>query len=181
VTIRFGHQIDYFQQVLGYGFSSQHAVFANRHPNVGRKDLAGNIISEFTKTADDTLHLVGTLKNGIPISFCLNGAGKPFKGVPGLEWRIYGEKGELRITAAKPFLPIGDDEMKIELYDFATDSVEVVEIPVDEMDTFHWVTRNVARLYRGLAKGEVNCSFEDAVERHEFLAELFKENGYLEY
>jgi len=117
------------------------------------------------------------------LSFSLNGAGKSFKGVPALEWRIYGEKGEIRVTAASAFLSACDDEMKIELYDFATDAVESVDIPKDEVDasSFHWATRNVARVYRALAKGEVNCSFEDAVERHEFLTELFKENGYLAY
>jgi len=158
-------------------------VLANRRPEVGRRDQSGKLISEFTKTADDIINLVGTLKNGIPFSFSLNGAGKSFKGVPGLEWRIYGEKGELRVTAASPFLSACDDEMKIELYDFAADTVESVGIPKDEVDasSFHWATRNVARVYQALAKGEVNCSFEDAVERHEFLAELFRENGYFEY
>jgi len=39
---------------------------------------------------------------------------------------------------------------------------------------------NMGRLYKFLATGASSCSFEDAVKRHEFLEELYKQNGYIE-
>jgi hypothetical protein len=35
----------------------------------------------------------------------------------------------------------------------------------------------VARVYNGLAEGVINCTFEDAVERHELIDGMYKENG----
>lgn len=40
--------------------------------------------------------------------------------------------------------------------------------------------RNVGRVYREFNKGNINCTFEDAVQRHEFIEKLYKENGYVE-
>jgi hypothetical protein len=37
---------------------------------------------------------------------------------------------------------------------------------------------NVARVYRELREGRVNCSFEEAVEFHRVLEEAWKANGY---
>lgn len=74
--------------------------------------------------------------------------------------------------------------MKIEVHDFEKDSVEVVEPERDEFDSkegwkeeFGLPARNVGRLYKGLAGGEVNCSFEDAVERHRLIEGMYRENG----
>lgn len=33
--------------------------------------------------------------------------GKPFKDTPGLEWRIYGETGEIRVTAGGHYFKSG--------------------------------------------------------------------------
>ena len=187
VTIHFGHAVDYVQAALGYGFEKPHALLQNRRTHVNVVNGEGKLIEEgVPKTADDTIFVSGVLKNGIPVSLTLRG-GKPFKGTPGLDWRIYGEKGEIRITASGPFLQVGYADQKIEIHDFESDWLEEVKIPSDELDdikgtdAFGGVAgKNVGRLYKGLAAGEVNCSFEDAVERHEFLEELYKQNGYLE-
>jgi predicted dehydrogenase len=181
VTIHFGHSVDYVQAVLGYGFTATRALLENRRTHVNLVDAEGKVVKEnVPKTADDTIFLTGTLSTGIPVSMSLRG-GKPFKGTPGLDWRIYGETGEIRVTAMGPFLQIGYPDMKIELYDVEKDTVEEVQIPKDDFDDgYEFAARNVGRLYRGLAKGEVNCSFEDAVLRHELLEELYQQNGYLE-
>jgi len=70
--------------------------------------------------------------------------------------------------------------MKIELYDFEKETLEDVKIPEDELDELGLPARNVARVYKALANGKVNCTFEDAVERHEFIAELYRENGWFQ-
>ena len=187
VTIHFGHAVDYVQAVLGYGFVEPKGLLERRRTHVKLVDGEGKVLKDgVEKTADDTIFVTGKLKNGIPVSMTLRG-GKPFKGTPGLDWRIYGEKGEIRVTASGPFLQIGYPDMNIQVHDFESDRLEEVEIPRDDLDEGEGkdafgglAAKNVGRLYRGLAMGEVNCSFEDAVERHEFLEELYKQNGYLE-
>jgi len=199
VTIRFGHEFDFFQQgiivilnvlinekaniklVLGSGFKSKHAVIANRRPLIKLVDnlTDANKISDFVKDTEDTVMLVGTLANGVPFSWSLRGA-RPFKGTPGMDWRIYGEKGEIRATAYESFLPMGDNTQKIEVHDFESDSVEEIEIPVDEVDALPMNARNVGRVYRAFANGEISCNFEDAVDRHQLIDEVYRENGYFE-
>jgi len=61
------------------------------------------------------------------------------------------------------------------------DTVEVVEADKDEIDDLvGMAARNVGRVYREFNKGNINCTFEDAVQRHEFIEKLYKENGYVE-
>jgi predicted dehydrogenase len=183
--IHFGHAVDYVQHVLGYGFVNwPHGTLKNRRTRINLVDADGKIIKEnVPKTADDTIFVVGTLSTGVPLSMTLRG-GMPFKGTPGLDWRIYGETGELRVTASGPFLQIGYPDTKVEVHNFEHDKLEEVEIPRDDLDVEGgdayggFAARNVGRLYRELAKGQVNCSFEDAVERHEFLETLYFENKY---
>jgi predicted dehydrogenase len=169
--------------VLGYGFETAKSVLANRRPEIRLLDSDNKLLEEkATKTADDTIFLTGTLKSGIPLSFSLRG-GRPFKGQPGLDWRIYGSKAELRITASGLFLNVGSADIKVEIHDFEADTVEEIPLPKDEFEGkegFGFSARNVARVYKALAKGENNATFEDAVERHEFIEQLYKENGYVE-
>ena len=110
-------------------------------------------------------------------------SGKPFKGTPGLDWRIHGNKGEIRVTASGPFLNTGYPDLKVEIHDFETDEVTQVQLPKDQWDAggeneLPGPTRNVARLYEAIERGdwESLCSFEDAVERHRFIDELYKQN-----
>ncbi|CZR54084.1 related to dehydrogenases and related proteins [Phialocephala subalpina] len=184
VTIHFGHSVDYVQFVLGYGFESgPKTLLANRRKTVQIVDAEGTAIETKNKTSDDTIFLNGTLTSGIPISMTLRG-GKPFKDIPGLDWRIYGSTGEIRITASGPFLQIGYPDMKIQVHDFEKDTVEEVEVEKDKFDSedggkgiFGLPARNVGRLYKSLAEGKVNCSFEDAVERHALIDGMYRENG----
>jgi predicted dehydrogenase len=165
--------------VLGYGFESPpKTLLANQRPFIQLLSDDGKVLEDkHPKNSDDTIFLIGTLSTGIPLSFSLRG-GKAFKGTPGLEWRIYGERGEIKITASGPFLQIGYPDMKIEVHDFEKDTVEEVTIPTDELDGFGIPARNVARVYKGFVEGKINCTFEDAVERHRLIDEMYTENGY---
>lgn len=164
--------------VLGYGFSSPpKSLLANQRKSLKLVDSSGKVVKEnVPKDTDDTIFLTGTLSSGIPVSMTLRG-GAPFKGTPGLDWRIYGEKGEIRVTASGPFLQIGYPDMKIEVHDFEKDTVEEVKLEKDEFDSFGIPARNVARVYKELSEGRNNCTFEDAVERHRLLQGMYKENG----
>lgn len=195
-TIHFAHAVDQLQLALGYGFKSPHALLQTRRETCTLMNDDGSVAEkDIPKTADDTMFITGTLSTGIPVSFNLLG-GDPFPGTNGLEWFIYGEVGTIRLTAPGPFLQIGYSDMKIELHDFATNSVKEIAIPQDEFDhnapkpgsvefpynpdMADFASLNMGRLYKFLATGASNCSFEDAVERHEFLEELYKQNGYIE-
>lgn len=166
--------------VLGYGFESgPKTLLANRRKTVQIVDGEGKVLETKDKTSEDTIFLNGTLSSGIPISMTIRG-GKPFKDTPGLDWRIYGSTGEIRVTASGPFLQVGYPDMKIQLNDFEKDTVEEVVPDKDEFDeegTFGIPARNVGRLYKALGEGRVNCSFEDAVERHALIDKIYKENG----
>jgi len=180
VTIHFGHSIDYIQAVLGYGFTTgPKTTVANRRPTIALldNDTSRNILNPaFPKTSDDTIFLTGTISpNAIPISLSLRG-GTPFKGQPGLDWRIAGSTGELRITAGGPFLQIGFPDMKIELHEHASDEVREVKWK-EEFEALGLPARNVAGVYKELRAGRNNCSFEDAVERHRLIKEVYADSG----
>ena len=94
-----------------------------------------------------------------------------------MDWTIHGEKGTIRITSPSPFVQIGYDGMKIELQEGEGEKAEVVEIGGDEFDGYAHPARNVARVYKAFAKEGINCSFEDAVERHALIEAMYRENG----
>ncbi|PVH73228.1 NAD-P-binding protein [Cadophora sp. DSE1049] len=180
VSIHFGHAFDYVQ--FGYGFQTPpKTLLANRRPFVKMLDHNGRTVEEVhRKTSDDTIFLHGTLSNdSIPVSFALRG-GMPFPSTPGLEWRIYGEEGEVRVTAAGIFLQIGYADMKIQVAKFGG-VVEEVQVKGDEFDAegYGLVSKNVGRIYRCLERGEREglCGFDDAVQRHELIDEMYRENG----
>ena len=155
-------------------------MLANRRKFQKLLGTDGKVLEEKRdKTSDDTIFLNGTLSSGIPLSFSLRG-GTPFPGQPGMDWTIHGEKGTIRITSPSPFVQIGFDGMKIELQEGEGEKVEVVEIGGDKFDEYPHPARNVARVYEAFAKGDINCSFEDAVERHALIEAMYKENGIQE-
>jgi predicted dehydrogenase len=163
--------------VLSYGFQGQPKfVLANRRKFQKLVGNDGKVIEEkHKKTADDTIFLTGTLSSGIPLSFSLRG-GKPFPGQPGMQWDIHGEKGTIRVTSPIPFVQIGFEGMKIEVQDGEGEKAEVVEVNGDEFDGYGHPAMNVARVYKVFKAGAINCSFEDAVERHALIEGIYREN-----
>jgi hypothetical protein len=128
-------------------------------------------------TAHDQLLLHGTLASGAVISVHMRG-GKPFKDLPGLEWRIYGETGEIRVLGPSAHVQMfGVDSISV--HDFAADTVEEVDVGKAAGDL-----GNVSRVYEAIAekvaKGEgyegVLSDFGSAVQVHEFIAEMEKQN-----
>jgi predicted dehydrogenase len=171
---------------LGYGFTpAAKTLVANRRNTQTLLDKDGTVLNKnFKKTSDDTIFLHGYLTSGIPISYTLRG-GIPFKDTPGLDWRIYGSKGEIRVTASGPFLQVGYPDVKIQIHDVEKGTVEEVKIEEDEVDTllkgYGIPSKNTGRVYRELNEGRNNCSFEDAVERHEFIEEIYRENEIVDF
>ncbi|TVY48649.1 Galactose/lactose metabolism regulatory protein [Lachnellula occidentalis] len=174
-----GERVSRTRTILGYGFTTgPKTTLANRRTTITLLSSTSDEILNpaFPKTSDDTIFLTGTLSpNSIPISLSLRG-GTPFKGQPGLDWRIAGSTGELRITAGGPFLQIGFDDMKIELHEFASDEVREVKWE-EEFEALGIPARNVASVYKELRAGRNNCTFEDAVERHRLIKEVYADSG----
>lgn len=128
-------------------------------------------------TVSDHLLLTGRLANGALFSYTLR-SGPQFPSLPGVDWRIYGETGEIRISAASIMaVHVGDPEVKVEVFDFESQKVEKIEVQGDEWDgKLPLFGRSVGRAYEALSKGEVVCTFEDAVEKHRFLEGLERES-----
>jgi hypothetical protein len=72
--------------------------------------------------------------------------------------------------------------MKIRVHDVAKEAAEDMKIEADEFDTekLGLPVRNVGRLYKAFADGSINCTFENAVERHRVIEQMYSENGIQE-
>jgi predicted dehydrogenase len=137
----------------------------------------GSVINEKAKTdTHDQVMIQGTLVSGAVLAFTIR-SGAPFKGAPGLEWNIYGEKGEIRVKG-----PLAHVQMfgttSIELFETDRDIVGNIELKKGTFEEMIPTHRNVARLYEAIAAGEksVLCDFEGAVKRHELIEELYNQN-----
>jgi predicted dehydrogenase len=164
--------------VLGT-FKTASGVIANRRPVIQLLNKDGSVaVKDHPKTADDTIFVHGIANDDAPVSINLRG-GKAFKDTPGQDWRIYGETGEIRLTASGPFLQIGYPDIKIAVHDFATNEVTEIKMLEDEFEKFALPVKNVARVYEAIDRGDSRllCSFEDAVERHRLIDTLYKANS----
>ncbi|RDW60244.1 oxidoreductase-1 [Coleophoma crateriformis] len=181
LTIHFGHGVDYVQNALGSYFEldSVRSLLAIRQPFLKLVDDSGKVVNDkVPKDTHDTMGLSAFTKSGIPVTLTMR-SGTPYKGTSALDWRIYGTKGEIRITASGPFIQIGYPDQKIEVHDFAKDEVKEIEVK-DEWEDLAMPARNVTRVYEGLLGKEGNvdllCSFEDAVERHRLCEKMYEQN-----
>ncbi|KAJ5673385.1 NAD-binding Rossmann fold oxidoreductase family protein [Penicillium longicatenatum] len=176
-SIPASHLLDAVREVLGE-LSSFQSLLSNQLPVVKLVDFDGSTVKEnVKKTTPDHVLIQGTLNSGAVLSATTRG-GMPFKDAPGMEWSIYGEKGEIRVKGPNAHIQIYG-ATSIELHDFQSDKVEKIE-PVRgtfaEMPPTH---RNVARVYEAISAGDksVLCEFEGAVKRHEFIEEIYKQNA----
>lgn len=144
--------IDFVMLVLGElsNIKTQLSVQRPQVPIIGSK---GTVETVTTDVADHIM-LQGTLSQGTPsfgapLSVTFR-RGPPFKGTPGFEWLIHGEKGEIRITAAGPALQVNDDGTNITVYTFDQEEIEVIEWDRTFKD-LPQPARNVAAIYEAFA------------------------------
>ena len=165
--------IDWIQFVLGELTSLTPQLTVQR-PQIPLLGPNGNVIETVTSSVPDHVMLQGTLPSGAPLSLVFR-RGNPFKGTPGINWLIHGEKGEIKVTSASAGLQATDDEQSIAVHDFATDSVEEVEWDNNFRD-LPPPARNVAAMYEAFADGETAKypDFEHAVLRHKQIDEVWK-------
>ncbi|RDW71653.1 hypothetical protein BP5796_07687 [Coleophoma crateriformis] len=198
-TIHFGHAIDTFLSAVGQ-VSSFTSYIANKRPFtkvIDRAQTPPTVVHEaFPKDTPDQIMLQGRLVSGALISVHMRG-GRNFPGAPGMEWRIYGSTGEIRVVCPGHFLHMGfpkdtpdkttekftypgDGEffmdMKFEVHDFATGEVEAIEIDQDEWDDLRREAQNPARVYEAYRKGDMRyyATFEEALERQKFIDKIME-------
>ncbi len=193
VTIHFSHFLDTVNQALGQ-LKSYNVLLETMRPKTllrnkphtykpGPGDEPVKIVGEVPRTAHDQILVQGLLENGGVFSFHMRG-GMPFPETPGLEWRIYGEKGEIRVTAPSASLHFGGPGHKIQLHDHESGIVEEVMIPKDVFDEegLPWPARGPARVYEAIAaswqeptvSSDIVASWDDAVRRHQLVEEMYK-------
>ncbi|KAH7305141.1 oxidoreductase [Rhexocercosporidium sp. MPI-PUGE-AT-0058] len=189
LSIHFWHAMECVVSVIGE-FKTWNSFLMNQHPT---KDIveSNNSISKDTSTVvqpsvpnsvPDQHLFQGITTSNVPFSMHRRG-GAPFPGTPAVEWRIQGEKGEIRLTSSDYFIHMGHPEpsTKIELFvegegvsevhwvdgeiDGKRDEVSEMELPV--------IARGIARLYEASRKGEWVPDWEWAVRRHEVVGEMW--------
>lgn len=187
VTIHFSHALDTITTAIGQ-LASYSAILETKRPKTLLRDKphtykptspddeAVKIVGEVPRTSHDQIMLQGHLENGALFSFHMRG-GMPFPGMPGLEWRIYGETGEIRVTTPSANLHFGGPEHTVQVHDHKTNEVEGVELPQSEYDKEDppWPSRGPARYYDAFAAGkeELYATWEDAVKRHRLIEEMY--------
>lgn len=137
------------------------------------------------------MFLATTEKDDVPVSIHFRG-GDPFPGMPAIEWRIQGSKGELKVTSSSPNLQVGSLDTRVEFWNGK--EIEVLEKEKDEWDALwfsgkkggedeeegdEWAALklgagNIARLYEAFWKGEWIPDFELGVKRHVLIEEMWE-------
>jgi hypothetical protein len=132
-------------------------------------------VGTVVRTSPDQILLQGHFAESRGLfSYHLRG-GKHFgKPVPGATWRIYGDHGELVLTAPAVVLNVTNPETR--LYAARNNDDEPQEIPVqgDEWDRLPVMARNIARAYEAFADGGEYPDWEKAVLRHRMIDEMYQ-------
>jgi predicted dehydrogenase len=132
------------------------------------------------RTSHDQILLHGALSSGAVLSYHLRG-GPAFSSTNGHIWRIYGTAGEIQMTGPDSYLQIAEENAKIEVFDHKSGTTETVEVGKDDFSDLMIYGRNVARLYEAVADGKGAqdgvLGWEEAVDRHRFIAEIYKKAG----
>lgn len=148
----------------------------NQRPETRIINRATNtVVDTVIKDSPDQVLLQGTLQSGTILSVHIRG-GRAFASKPKFLWRIYGEEGEIEVTASSLGLNVGYGDEQILLDDLVTGKLETVVVEKDEWDELPRPAMNVARLYEAFRKGEADGvpTFEEAVKRHELIDGMYK-------
>ena len=174
VSIGLGHVLEQTVLVLGE-IADVNAIGGTTYPTVDITNDKGEIVRTSKRSTPDNVVLAGKLKSGTILSIHIRGAA-PFKGQPSLEWRILGEKGELRVESdrAFPVLELEGNEVRVKKHDFATDRVEDVTLEEVTKKELPSVARNIGMIYEAFAGGDKEgwADWGVALERHRVLDQV---------
>lgn len=174
LSIHFGHMIDYVLYALAQDVKSLSAVVGTQRPKVQLK-LEDGSLEESKRETPDHVMFQGRLEDGALLDATLRG-GPAFKGSPGFVWNIYGEEGEIEVTAPGVVLGVGfGDSVSVKLHDHQKDTVQQIDWKVDdEENKLATAAQNVGRLYEAFAEGRENdyANWEEAVKTHKLLEKM---------
>ena len=204
-TISTGHFLELIHPVLG-PISTYNSRLINQHSTISISEGSqANPTSNTNATtqANDVptqILLDAVMTSGAHLTFKLHNSPAPHPGVsppakdpnkpqlPALDWRMFGTAGEIRVTSTN-WAPssLGSAGTKIEIMKAVTGVVEEVkcEDDEDEWKDLPPPARNIARLYEAFAngygkdgKGQWYPDFEHALQRHELIEGMYKQNGF---
>ena len=168
--------MDFVHSTLSGEYTSFTAQTHIQRPRIGIRDGDGKVTETISSDVPDLVTMTGDLdisKGGsdskIPLDVRLR-RGPPFKGTPGLDWIITGDKGEIRITNVNgPTLNADDSGAKVEVYDFESDEVSQVDgWEEDEYAHLPAAARNIGRLYDLFAAAKHGGKGGERVEYPDF-------------
>lgn len=164
-------EVNSFQSMLG-----------NVRPEVQIMDpgQGGKVVETRTKDTPDNIFIQGRFASGALFSYHIRG-GEPFAGTPGVDFRIYGEKGEIRITNPVSVMDISHDGVQIKLQIFGKGGTENIELPKDALSDLPHPAQNVGREYEAYAAGNAGGDdgypdWEVAMIRHRLMDDMFEKS-----
>jgi hypothetical protein len=176
--------LDTLTSALG-DITSSHTLLRNQRPKIALVDDSFQPTGQVHPTSTpDHILVHGELKGGVPFSFTIRG-GPPFKDTPMFDWRVYCERGEIRVTGdGQLWLAPGN---KVQAFDFVAQSVKDVDVSqaVGKEDVavkmgFDAPVDNVARLYEAFADGKTDkyLDFKQSLKWADFIQDGYDKNGF---
>ncbi|KAH8589794.1 hypothetical protein B0O99DRAFT_599593 [Bisporella sp. PMI_857] len=175
ITIGFGHVFDWVQHTLG-DIQNVQSHLQLQQPNLKVQDsYYGRSIETVVSDVPDLIYVTGSLPGSEHIvkdatmHFRFRRS-QAFSGEPALVWTIYGEKGEIRLTAALNTMlqvsPLMD--VTIDIDDHKRDEVQRVEWKWSSYPELPYLSRSYGHLYEAYATGAIGkyADFEHALKRH---------------
>ncbi len=179
--------LDTITAALG-DIKSSNTILRNKRPLIPLVDSSLNVVeAAHPNSTPEHIFVQGELQGDIPFSFQVRG-GPQFKDTPAFDWRIYCQRGEIRV--------FGDGQLwlapgvRLQVYDFTTQIVNEVDLQkfVEYNDKDDVAVRlglqapadNVARLYEAFAKGETEkyLDFKQSLKWAEFIQDAYTANGF---
>ncbi|RYP68213.1 hypothetical protein DL771_006813 [Monosporascus sp. 5C6A] len=181
ITIGFGHVFDWVQHTLGDIQNIQSHLQLQRPILKVQDSYTGRFIDTIESDVPDLIYVTGTLPGtehiakGATLHMRFRRA-QAFLGEPALIWSIYGEKGEIRLTAASnTMLQVSSlMDVTIDIDDHVNDEVQCVEWKWGSYPELQYLSRSYGPLYEAYVGGAVGeyADFEHAVKRHTQLDQI---------
>lgn len=174
VTICFIHSMGAMLYALGE-LESFNSVIEVKRPEVQLVDNTGKFVKTIPRTSHDQILVQGHLASGALISYHLRG-GAAFGCNEGLIWRIYGETGEIKVTASGTYLQIGHPDMLIRLHDHSSGETAAIALNEDGLGKLPLFSQNIGRIYEAFADGKTSeyPDWSHAILRHKLVEEIYQ-------
>jgi predicted dehydrogenase len=158
--------------------SSFNSIIDIKRPEVQLTNWGGQVTKTIKRTAHDNVLIQGHLESGALLSYHIRG-GDAFAKNEGLIWRVYGETGEIQVTASGTYLNAGHEDMTIRLHDHATGETIKVDVAEDGLSKLPLFSQNIGRIYEAFADGKTDgyMDWSHALLRHKLVDEIYQRDS----